>query len=219
MTTCLLRCLQHPQPVQVVSTSSLVAISRATLHSFHSDRSTLFSRLPSPDTLQLPHVCPQLLRGRPRESSWSSVPKLSGRGGGEGWAVARVLRGGAGEMKGWCEAGVEEDVHEPWRTWPTAGGMSTGGGPFTHTLLGPRVRGAVLCIPSGSGFWPDSRPVKVVWLAPRWFESTPHSRLQARIFPALSLGLPGLPVDLTMTFTTLASQSPCFFHQRLILRR
>ena len=90
---------------------------------------------------------------------------------------------------------------------PAAGGMSLGGGPLP-ALLGPRVHGAVLCISSRSGFWPDSQDSQGCG----W----PRAGLKALLLkvagPHLSSplppGSPRTPVDLTMTFTTLASQSP-----------
>lgn len=153
MTTCLLlRCLQHPQPVQeVVFTPSLVSLDRATLHSFHSTE-TLFSR-PLPDTLQLPSRLPS---AAPRGSCGEQLvicPKLKwpGVGVGEGWAVARVLRGAPGKMKSWSEAEVEEDVHEghgeqqPHRrgACPWAGGpflLSRGPCPWRCALHSFRLR-------------------------------------------------------------------------------
>lgn len=183
-----LRCLQHPQPVQEVVShvqpgeprqGHLAFLPLGQKHSFLGSL---------PDTLQLPHVCPQLLRGQPR-GAVGHLPQAEVAGGGVGWAVARVLRGAPGKMKSWSRPRWRRTFMRAMEnSSPTAGGMSLGRGPLP-ALLGPRVHGAVLCIPSGSGFWPDSRPVKVVAGPARWFESTPAQDCRPASFQPSPSGL------------------------------
>ena len=185
--------LQHPQPVQEVVSQlqpgeprqgHLAFLPLGQKHSFLGS---------FPDMLQLPHICPQLLRGQP-QGTVGHLPQAEVAGDwGQGWAVARVLRGAPGPDEELVEAEVEEDVHEGHEEQqPHHRGHVPGRGPVP-ALLGPRVHGAVLCIPSRSGSGQIPRPVKVLAGPAHWFESTPPQDCRPASFQASPSGrLPGL---------------------------